>query len=53
MSKQEVMSRWGRPDYVEVAGNPRLENEKWTFLINGKQGHVYFENGQVQGWVNR
>lgn len=61
MQKEAVKESWGDPDYVEVAGNPKLENERWRFSlpIQTSEGYqieerfVYFENGQVVGWNSR
>ena len=50
MGKNDVMASWGRPSKVDVAGNPSLENERWTFYYRGRLKQVYFENGLVQGW---
>ncbi len=50
MSKDDVISKWGRPAKVEVAGNPDNENERWTFYEGGSLRQVYFESGAVQGW---
>lgn len=50
MTKTEVRSIWGGPNRVEVAGNPREENERWAFYHNGSVKLVYFEQGLVQGW---
>jgi hypothetical protein len=50
MSKSDVMSAWGRPSRVDVAGNPRQENERWSFYKNGQLKQVYFESGRVEGW---
>lgn len=50
MSKDQVIGVWGRPARVEVAGNPRNENERWAFYDNGRVKYVYFEGGAVQGW---
>ncbi len=50
MTKSEVRSVWGGPNRVEVAGNPREENERWAFYHNGEVKYVYFEQGIVQGW---
>lgn len=51
MDKDQVVDRWGRPDRVEIAGNPREGNERWTFQDNGGSKRIYFERGKVQGWV--
>jgi hypothetical protein len=54
MNKSSVVSLWGRPERVDVAGNPTNENERWTFLDgSGARRHVYFEKGAVQGWNAR
>jgi len=50
MSKDRVMRAWGRPVRVEVAGDPRMENERWAFDESGTTQYVYFENGKVEGW---
>lgn len=51
MSKQEVRSLMGGPDRVDIAGNPSYENERWIYRTGGKVNYVYFESGQVSGWV--
>lgn len=51
MGKDEVMSLWGRPMRVDVAGDPRNQNERWSFYEAGRRKQVYFEAGYVQGWV--
>ncbi|MBT3984598.1 MAG: hypothetical protein HOE90_24795 [Bacteriovoracaceae bacterium] len=50
MAKDQVLSSWGRPSRVDVAGNPRLQNERWSYYRKGKFKFVYFESGRVQGW---
>lgn len=50
MTKDEVRGIWGGPNQIEVAGNPREENERWSFYYNGEVKYVYFEQGVVQGW---
>ena len=50
MSKSDVKYRWGNPISIQIAGNPRLQNELWTFFGETKQYKVYFENGKVEGW---
>jgi len=52
MEKDQVVDRWGRPDRVEIAGNPREGNERWTFFDNGTVKRIFFESGKVQGWTN-
>lgn len=52
MEKDQVIDRWGRPDRVEIAGNPREGNERWTFFDNGIVKRIFFEGGKVQGWTN-
>lgn len=51
MNKDRVMDVYGHPTRVDVAGNPRLENERWAFIENGRVRYVYFEGGVVQGWA--
>ena len=51
MRKNDVMKSWGRPAKVDVAGNPKYQNERWSFYDNGQMKQVYFENGKVSGWV--
>jgi hypothetical protein len=50
MAKDQVVERWGNPQRVEVAGDPRHQNERWSFYENGRLRHVFFESGRVQGW---
>lgn len=50
MTKNQVMSSWGKPSRVEVAGNPSYENERWAYSVNGALKYIYFESGTVQGW---
>lgn len=51
MTKNDVRNVLGGPDRVDVAGNPTYENERWIYRANGKVNYVYFERGQVSGWV--
>ena len=51
MSKNAVINNWKRPTTIEVAGDPRNENERWVYRENGKNRFVYFENGRVEGWT--
>lgn len=50
MDKSSVVNLWGRPERVDVAGNPNNENERWTFNDGSAGRHVYFEKGVVEGW---
>jgi len=50
MSKSAVMSSFGQPTRVEVAGNPSFENERWLYSVNDATKYIYFESGRVQGW---
>lgn len=50
MTKQDVVTRWGQPQNVEVAGHPSMQNERWSFAEQGKLHYVFFEAGRVQGW---
>lgn len=51
MEKSEVVSVWGKPARVEIAGNPKNQNERWSFREDGNVKQVYFEGGKVQGWA--
>jgi hypothetical protein len=50
MTKDDVLESMGKPMRVEIAGNPRYENERWLYRMNGASKYIYFESGQVQGW---
>lgn len=50
MTKLDVMESLGKPLRVEVAGNPRNENERWLYRLQGQQKYIYFESGKVGGW---
>ena len=50
MTMGAVRRSWGSPEKVEYAGNPRMENEKWTFYHGRSRKNVFFESGIVQGW---
>ncbi len=51
MEKSEVVDVWGKPARVEIAGNPKNQNERWSFVEDGNVRQVYFENGKVHGWA--
>jgi hypothetical protein len=51
MSKDEVMHLWGKPTKVQVAGNPKYQNELWYFNEDGSYKQVFFEAGKVNGWA--
>jgi hypothetical protein len=51
MDKSEVMEVWGKPARVEIAGNPKNQNERWSFREDGNVKQVYFEGGKVHGWA--
>lgn len=50
MTKMDVMESLGKPLRVEVAGNPRNENERWLYRLEGQQKYIYFESAKVAGW---
>lgn len=50
MTKEQVERSWGRPNRIDVAGNPRYENERWAFYEDGTPRFIYFESGVVHGW---
>ncbi len=51
MSKSQVMQAWGKPSRVDVAGNPRNQNERWVFFEDGSAKQIFFESGRVGGWA--
>lgn len=51
MGKDEVVKLWGKPMKVDIAGNPKNQNERWSFAEDGNTKQVYFEEGKVQGWA--
>jgi hypothetical protein len=50
MSKNNIISSWGQPNRVDVAGNPVNQNERWSYYESGKVRQVFFESGRVEGW---
>lgn len=50
MTKADVMNSWGKPNRVEIAGNPSYENERWLYKLGGASKYIYFESGLVDGW---
>lgn len=52
MSKEEVISSWGKPDRVDIAGKATYENERWSYTRDGAVKYVYFEGGRVGGWTS-
>jgi hypothetical protein len=51
MPKAQVVQVWGRPTKIEIAGHPKHQNERWSFIEDGSVKQIYFENGKVQGWA--
>ncbi len=51
MNKTQVIQTWGRPVRVEIAGNPKNQNERWSYNEDGSVKQIYFESGKVQGWA--
>ena len=51
MDKSEVLKVWGKPSRVEIAGNPKNQNERWSFVEDGNVKQIYFESGKVGGWA--
>ncbi len=51
MEKPQVIEAWGKPSRVEIAGNPKNQNERWSFIEDGNVKQIYFESGKVQGWA--
>lgn len=52
MSKDDVEESWGRPERVDVAGNPTYENERWMYRRDGAAKYIFFESGRVGGWTS-
>jgi hypothetical protein len=57
MDRDDVLSIWGDPREVQVAGDARLGNERWIYPMGlsspwslGQSRVVYFESGRVVGW---
>ena len=50
MTMDDVVGVWGAPEKRDIAGNPKLKNERWAFRRNGKVKFIYFESGKVRGW---
>lgn len=50
MNKDQVIDSLGQPIRIEIAGNPRNQNERWFYQLNGAPRYIYFEAGAVQGW---
>jgi hypothetical protein len=57
MEFDDVMTIWGKPQLVEIAGNPEAGNQKWTYEESVNRSWklkldrvVYFEGGHVAGW---
>ena len=51
MSKDKVRNLWGMPNSIEIAGDPREQNERWVFHQRGRTSYIYFEGGLVGGWM--
>lgn len=50
MRKNDVVQNWGKPDKMDIAGDPRMENERWAYEREGGTNYIYFESGRVGGW---
>jgi hypothetical protein len=50
MNKDDVVRNWGRPERMDIAGDPRQQNERWAYRKNGNTKYIYFEKGRVEGW---
>ena len=61
MPKSRVERTLGYPQEIQVAGNPKYENEKWVYVRRVPTLHgefteekvMYFEGGRLVGWENR
>ena len=52
MRKSDVERLWGRPSRIDMAGDPRYENERWLYYDGQAGRYIYFEQGLVGGWSN-
>lgn len=58
MRREAVRESWGEPEAREVAGDPLLGNERWSYrkYLSSPEGYfletrtLYFEAGQLVGW---
>lgn len=58
MPQNLVRRSWGNPDSIEVSGDPKFKNERWTYDVSvstpdgfrSEKKIVYFEGGKVVGW---
>ncbi|MFN8369064.1 MAG: hypothetical protein U0T83_00395 [Bacteriovoracaceae bacterium] len=53
MDKSSVIKSWGRPNRVDIAGDPAYQNERWAFYRNGRLKYIFFERGVVNGWTEQ
>ncbi|GEM_PF-5334061 len=61
MTKNAVIAAWGKPEEVEVSGNPIYSNERWMYRAyrDSELGEIeesrylYFENGQLVAWETK
>lgn len=61
MARHNVKMNLGHPTQVEVAGNPKYGNERWTYeksvpTLDGyytERKIIYFEGGTVVGWESQ
>lgn len=53
MSKNDVVQNWGPASREDIAGDPRLENERWVYQRADSTKYIYFESGRVEGWNER
>jgi len=60
MEMQDVRSTWGEPAEIQMAGDARQGNQKWTYQEGlSSQWHIssarviYFERGRVAGWESK
>ncbi len=53
MDKSSVIKSWGRPNRVDIAGDPSYQNERWAFYRNGRLKYIFFERGVVNGWTEQ
>lgn len=51
MSKDDVLSSWGKPEFIDISGSLSSENERWTYRKESEIKYVFFESGIVDSWI--
>lgn len=50
MNKSQVLELMGSPTQQDFSDNSYDNAERWSYNSNGSVRHIYFANGQVEGW---